>query len=197
MREHNRHSIRLPGCDYTSPGAYFVTMVTFERESIFGKIEVRKLRLNRCGEIAAECWQVIPAYFPGVELGAFVVMPNHIHGIITIKRVGAMHALPQPAVPQPDLKDFKSGPPPRSLGAMVGPFKSAVTKRINEEFGTPGSTVWQRNYYACLEPVEGSISSVRIASSNASRDTSWPTLVSGSMTRNSFQMPRRHNDSGR
>lgn len=154
---HHRRSIRIKEYDYTSPGAYFVTLVTYQRDCLFGEIRDAKMALNDLGSIADECWRAIPDHFPFVELGAYVIMPNHVHGIIVIREsvgarhaddtimgatrrgtisVGARHASPQ----QPPR-----GPAPRSLGAIVGSYKSAVTRRIGREHNA--TAIWQRNYY--------------------------------------------------
>lgn len=84
MGKFDRRAVRVPGYDYTSPGAYFVTVMAHQREMLFGKIENDEMRLNAHGKIVAECWHEIPKHFPHVEVGAFVVMPNHVHGIIVI-----------------------------------------------------------------------------------------------------------------
>jgi len=145
----HRKSIRLQGYDYSFAGAYFVTIVTYQRDCLFGKIENGEMLLNDFGIIADECWRAIPEHFPFVELGAHIIMPNHAHGIIVIRAdesptingmtqyVGARHASPLQTPPR--------GTPPHSLGAIVGSFKSAVTKRIGREHNATG--IWQRNYY--------------------------------------------------
>ena len=142
----NRHrkSIRLQGYDYSLDGAYFVTMVTYQRDMLFGKIENGEMLLSDFGIIADECWLAIPEHFPNVELGAYAIMPNHVHGIIVIVGdgrgtidVGATHASP--------LQKQPNGPAPHSLGTIIGSFKSAVTKRIGREHNATG--IWQRNYY--------------------------------------------------
>ena len=126
--------------------------MTYQRDLLFGEIVDKKVQLNEFGQITDECWRGIPKHFPNVELGAFVVMPNHMHGIIVINEngmatnsspfVGARHASPLPR-----------GVKPHSIGAIVGSFKSAVTKRIGRELNATG--IWQRNYGACPELVEG------------------------------------------
>jgi REP element-mobilizing transposase RayT len=83
-QKHHRRSIRLPDYDYSQPGAYFITMVTYQREPLFGEIVNGEMRLSAMGQIAEEHWRAIPEHFPQVELGAFVVMPNHVHGIIIL-----------------------------------------------------------------------------------------------------------------
>src|SRR4051794_35992580 len=98
--KHHRHSIRLRGWDYTSPAAYFVTPCVHNRECIFGNVENGEMRLNDLGQMVAECWVQIPLHFPHVKLDAYIIMPNHVHGIIQIAKraacnsVGARHAVP-------------------------------------------------------------------------------------------------------
>ncbi|MCK4654251.1 MAG: transposase [Candidatus Cloacimonetes bacterium] len=87
-----RRSIRLPSYDYTSSGAYFVTICTKNRQYFFGKILNGKINLSKIGKIASQNWQNISNHYNHVELGEFVVMPNHIHGIIWI--VGTRLDLP-------------------------------------------------------------------------------------------------------
>ena len=79
-----RHSIRLKGYDYSQPGAYFVTIVTQDRLCLFGDVVGGTVRLNGAGRLAQAAWERLPCRFPGIDLDAFVVMPNHIHGIIAI-----------------------------------------------------------------------------------------------------------------
>src|SRR6185312_7959509 len=81
---HHRKSIRLRGYDYASPGAYFVTIVTQDRACLFGEISRGRMHLNAAGMAAQTVWAAIPVHFPRVRLDAFVVMPNHVHGIILI-----------------------------------------------------------------------------------------------------------------
>lgn len=79
---HHRRSMRLKGYDYAHAGLYFVTLIRQRRVPLFGEIIDGEMRLNRYGEIVREEWERISAVRPAVELGAFVVMPNHIHGIL-------------------------------------------------------------------------------------------------------------------
>src|SRR6185369_10801939 len=81
----HRRSIRLPEYDYAQAGAYYVTIVTHQRDCLFGEIVHEHMKLNGFGKIAEECWIAIPEHFPTVELGAYTVMPNHVHGIIVIR----------------------------------------------------------------------------------------------------------------
>ena len=82
--KHHRRSIRLKGYDYTQPGAYFVTLVTQGRECLFGEIAAGEMRLNRFGQIAKREWERLSKRFPAVQIDAYVIMPNHVHGIIVI-----------------------------------------------------------------------------------------------------------------
>ncbi len=81
---HHRRSIRLPDYDYTSAGAYFITICASGKECLFGAVENGQIRLNDAERIAAQCWRDIPLHFPHAALDEFVVMPNHVHGIIMI-----------------------------------------------------------------------------------------------------------------
>jgi hypothetical protein len=93
LQKHHRCSIRLKGYDYTQPGAYYITLCTKARQCLFSDVGKGEMRLNSLGHIAFTCWQAIPNHFPHVELDAFVVMPNHLHGILVISDtlVGAIH----------------------------------------------------------------------------------------------------------
>lgn len=147
-QKHHRRSIRLQGYDYSSAGAYFVTMVAWHRECLFGEIVNGEMRLNRYGEIVRKWWDEISKHFQGVETSAFVIMPNHVHGIIfIIERRGT--------VPVPDdktLNDVRGGetPPLRAptLGQIIAYFKYKSTKEMNllDNTGTV-TKFWQRNYY--------------------------------------------------
>jgi hypothetical protein len=81
---HHRQSIRLRGYDYTQQGAYFVTICTYERVCLFGDVMNGVLQFSRFGEIAIRCWQAIPEHFQDVHLDEFIVMPNHVHGILVL-----------------------------------------------------------------------------------------------------------------
>ena len=154
--KHHRRSIRLKGYDYTQPGGYYVTIVTQNRECLFGDVADGKMVLNGIGEIIEYYWQKIPQHFNHTNLGVFQIMPNHLHGIIMITdyAVGAMHsrnenvhfknnsirnASPQQTRPH--------GTQPGSLAAIVQNFESVTTRKINHIRKTPGQKLWQRNYW--------------------------------------------------
>lgn len=99
------------------------------------------------GRIACECWRAIPDHFPNVELGAFVIMPNHVHGIIILR--AAIKSLPVGA-----HHDAPLHVQPGSLGSIIRQYKSSVTRKIVKQYGSDGKgramgrpDVWQRNYY--------------------------------------------------
>ncbi len=160
---HHRRSIRLRGRDYAEPGMYFVTICTAKTGDVFGNVQRGEMILNAYGIIADECWRVIPDHFPWVALDAFVIMPDHMHGIVEIlpmracrgvacnapsKNVGFNgrgRACSAPTFPNGNA--MPHGPEPHSLGAIIRSFKSAVTHRVNDLQGVSGQQFWQRNYY--------------------------------------------------
>src|SRR6185503_5853198 len=93
--KHHRRSIRLTGYDYSQAGAYFVTVCTRQRECVFGEVSAEAgMCLNEYGGIAQKVWDALPGRYTNVKTDEFVIMPNHIHGIIVITTVGAIHELP-------------------------------------------------------------------------------------------------------
>jgi len=145
--KYHRRSIRLKDYDYTQSGAYFVTICTHQRECLLGEIDANgNMIRSPYGEIIEDEWFKTAIIRPYVELDAFVVMPNHIHGIILItsgEPVGATQRVAPTSIDHHNPK----GPKSKSLGAIVGSFKSTVSRRINELRETPGALVWQRDYY--------------------------------------------------
>ena len=134
---HHRRSIRLKGYDYSQAGAYFVTIVAWQRECLFGEVVDGEMQLNDFGKIIDETWQWLENQYPYVELGARVVMPNHSHGILMIDVFGRGVSRTAPTEP------IKRKP----LGRLIGAFKTVSTKQINLLRDTEGQVVWQRNYY--------------------------------------------------
>jgi putative transposase len=120
----NRKRLRLPSFDYATDGAYFVTICAHRRRPIFARLSSDTFSLTPAGLAVERCWTQIPSHF-AVDVDAFVVMPNHVHGIVILG--GAGHAPPLPTV--------------------VGAFKSAATREVNRERGTPGAPLWQRGYH--------------------------------------------------
>ena len=135
-------SVRLKDYDYSAAGFFFVTICAYEKRCIFGRIVDGQMELTAVGRIGHESWIAIPSHFPSVSLHAFVIMPNHVHGIIEIGcQAGAQHAAPlqrtDPKVPQVA---------PGSLVAIVRSFKAGVTLRARREQRW-AEEIWQRNYF--------------------------------------------------
>ncbi len=127
----NRRSIRLKNYDYTEAGAYFITICAHNQKCTFGTGESSEpthtsnpISINKSGEIVRDTWEDLVNHNTGIELDAFVVMPNHVHGIIVID---GMIQCPLPEI--------------------VRQLKTFSARRINKMRGTPGIQVWQRNYY--------------------------------------------------
>lgn len=152
---HRRRSIRLRGYDYREAGAYFVTICTANRECFFGEIVDEAMQLNRLGEIVQDEWHRTSILRPQVSLDAFVVMPNHIHGIISFDAQEEGKARLAPTTAR-----FVY-PIAESLPSVLGAFKSACTKRINLARQTPGHPLWQRNYYEHVVRSESELARVR------------------------------------
>jgi len=148
---HNRHSIRLPGYDYTRPGAYFLTILTHKKEHLFGNVVKGDVQLSPVGEIVQEQWQKIPTHFSDVLLDAFVIMPNHIHGILVITEGAASMGKGKAFDLWDDHKSnalpLRLGSQPGSIPAVVQNFKSITSRKINKLLNSPGSTIWHRNFY--------------------------------------------------
>lgn len=163
-QQHQRRSIRLKGYDYTQAGAYFITICTGEQECLFGEVIDGLMCLNDCGRIVHREWGRLPARFKNIALDAFVVMPNHLHGIVLIMdesrdrgtTVGARQGISKtlahkrPAAPlrgPPQSVEQFGRPVPGSIPTIVRSYKSAVSFRIHRLRDTPTGPVWQRNYY--------------------------------------------------
>jgi REP element-mobilizing transposase RayT len=168
-----RRSIRLKDHDYTKAGAYFVTLCTHERACLFGAVAGGEMRLNEYGRKAADCWLWLAERYPYVRLDEWVVMPNHLHGIIVIMddhagggrggsdggRGGSRTAPTGPRDIPTGPHDGPMGPPSgagdlrigsakrKPLGRLIGAFKTVSTKHVNDIRSTPGAKLWQRNYY--------------------------------------------------
>ncbi len=153
---HRRRSIRVPGHDYSQPGAYFVTICTRNRELLLGSVVAGRVQLSEVGRYVREEWAALPEQFSMVEMDAFGVMPNHLHGIIVIKPVGALLAAPRAENTGDAASSAPTGVTGRggdaassapTLGDIVRAFKSITAIKGNGMLGTPGQAFWQRNYY--------------------------------------------------
>ncbi len=145
----HRRSIRLRGYDYSRPGAYFITICTYNRACLFGEIADDEMVLNEAGRIAEKCWHEIPSHFPHVRLDTFIIMPNHIHAIVILAEqpvdgtdVGAKNF--SPLRPHATAVRRSSGTS-QTIGSIVRGFKIGVTKWMRQH--TDVYNVWQRNYW--------------------------------------------------
>lgn len=139
-KTYSRRSLRLKGYDYREPGMYFITICTYDMRMLFGKINEGEMHLNEHGFIARDELLNMQLTYPNVEIfdDEYVIMPNHIHVILWITDVGATHRV---------AKEHSSGPVPQSLSAIIGQYKSRVTKEINLISRRPGEPIWQRSFY--------------------------------------------------
>jgi len=154
MYVRDRLSIRLKGYDYAQAGAYFVTICTQGRACLLGDVANEEVRLSDAGKMVQEAWQALLGRLSGTELDAFVIMPNHVHGIIVIPGRGESRIRPDDSR-QPDSGDHKDRPygtTAGSLGRVIQAFKSTTTHQYVlgvRQRGWPPfrGRLWQRNYY--------------------------------------------------
>ncbi|GEM_PF-479659 len=144
---------------YRYPGVYFVTIITHLRKPLLGRRAGHTVSLSRLGKIVARCWEAIPVRFPHVRLDRFVVMSDHVHGIL-ILHTPVSSSLRSPGM-GPGLPESSTGLEPGSLAAIVGSFKSTAAREINRVRGTPGARVWQRNFHENVLPDRESVRRVR------------------------------------
>ncbi|OGW72566.1 MAG: hypothetical protein A2Y02_02505 [Omnitrophica bacterium GWA2_52_12] len=159
--------MRLKNYDYSSAGFYFVTLCAHNRERLFGEIRGDAMFHNENGKIVETTWHDLIKHVNGIALDSFVIMPNHIHGIIVI--AGSEKTVEEPsvfvgAIPTTAGRHelpLRSERRKMLLPKLVGRLKMVTAKRINELRGTPGAPVWQRNYYEHVIRDEKSLSEMR------------------------------------
>ena len=148
---HHRKLIRLKEYNYALPGEYFVTICTHNHECTLGEILDGEMRLNEIGKIVEKCWKKIPSHFINMELGEFVVMPNHLHGIIIINEQ-VEHIKTNIHV---GVQNFE----PLQLGSIIRSYKAAVTRECRhcryQDFR------WQRNYYEHIIRSDKELNNIR------------------------------------
>lgn len=125
-----RKPLRMRDYDCSTPGMYFVTICAAHRAAMFGHITEATMQLSPLGTAAQYCWLAIPQHTPNVELDQYVVMPNHMHGVL--------HLLPIPA------QETQSGV---ALSTIINQYKSTVTRLANKASGKTDRAVWQRGFY--------------------------------------------------
>ncbi len=150
LQKHHRRSIRLKDYDYSQAGAYFVTICAHNQRGLFGNIVNGEMKLSSIGKIVQREWNTTPARFPNVELDAFIIMPNYIHGILLI--VGATLVV---------AHDKRAGTRPApTLGKIVGSFKSRCVRKCIRN-GLNVGKLWQRNYYEHIIRDEKDLNQIR------------------------------------
>jgi putative transposase len=127
-RKRRLSSLRMPGHDYSDPGDYFITICTYQRDPWLCEIEHTLVMLTSVGRIVERCWYALPAHYPHVQLSAFVIMPNHIHGIITLTQ---------------RTNDEKR----HGLSEIIRWLKAVSAQHINLTCSTEGQPRWQRGFY--------------------------------------------------
>lgn len=143
---HHRRSIRLAGYDYPQPGAYFVTICTHQRACFLAEIIDGAVHLTEYGAIVQACWAALPDHYSHVALDAFVIMPNHVHGIIVLADEGQSYEGGSETRPYGGAQTL-SAEKRHSLPEIVRAFKAFAARRINEARESAGWPVWQRTFY--------------------------------------------------
>ncbi|ACL03715.1 conserved hypothetical protein [Desulfatibacillum aliphaticivorans] len=161
-KSYRRKSIRLKSYDYSRPGAYYITICTQNKACLLGQIINKRTVPSDAGKMVCKTWEEIPSRYQGVGLDAFVLMPNHIHGIIILKRKSSVHDCSQRGAeskrPQGDAE--------MSLSDVVQRFKSLTTRKYIDgvkQLGWPrfNEKFWQANYYEHVIRNEESFKSIR------------------------------------
>lgn len=177
---HRRRSLRLKGYDYSAAGGIFRDHLHADRACLFGDVEAGAMRLNEAGEMVAALWDGLAARFSGVEIDRFVVMPNHLHGILVLdadtggattagaetERAATKRATTRVASTNGDPVGAPLVGAPARLGDVVGAFKSLATTGYIGGVKTKGwpafrGRLWQRNYYEHVIRDEGALNRIR------------------------------------
>lgn len=169
MQYRQRKRIRLRGYDYRNAGAYFVTICTHQRQCTLGQVRNGRMYLNDWGQIVVKIWRAMPDHFPYIILDAFQCMPNHIHFIIWIISDDAPNVLPTDPIADVGQRHAfalhgqqpERGVKSKSLGAIVGGFKSAVTREINDLRGEKFPPVWQGRFHDRIIRNERELNAIR------------------------------------
>lgn len=155
MGSPRRRSTRLPGYDYSQAGAYFVTICTQDSICCLGEVIGGDFHASQVGELVIRSWEWLPSRYPYVELDAWALMPNHMHGVLvlcdeplsSIRRGGSL-AAPTPSGRKP-------------LGQLMGAFKTVSTKEVNRVRRSHGAPLWQRGFYEHIIRSEKDLARIR------------------------------------
>ena len=159
LKGYHRRSIRLKDYDYSQSGAYFVTICTRNRECFFGDIEDGGMVLSDVGKIVQSVWKALPNRFPSIGLDTHVMMPNHIHGIITVGEQFIAPNLNTMITNNKESfdKDVMNHAP--TLGEILRTFKAISTRVVRKD--NLNEFAWQRNYYEHIIRNEQSLNRIR------------------------------------
>ncbi len=147
--ELRRRFRRLRGRDYSSPGAYFIIACTQNRLPLFGRIIDGKMAANRLGAVVEECSAKLPDHYDNVALDAFILMPNHVHGVIIIEDTPTLTAVVAASARRYGVPE------------IMRAFKTFSARNINELRVSPGAPVWQRGFYDHVIRGKGELDTVR------------------------------------
>lgn len=142
-----RRSSRMKHFDYTSSGSYFITICSYQNRCTFSEVVADKVQLFPIGRIIEFHWRAIPSLYHGVIIDEWVVMPNHLHGVL--------------AMPEAPPSAGKSRNPRGSLGRLIGAFKGDVTKDVRRMLNDPSVEVWQRGYWDSAIRNERALQNIR------------------------------------
>lgn len=159
---HHRRSIRLKEYDYSLEGMYCITICVNNRECLFGEIVNEEMVLNESGCMAKKVWLSLPERFPEIRVDEFIIMPNHMHGIIIIDREN-VGAIPCGC---PETGRAGTRPAPTKIGNVIGAFKSLTTneyiRNVHQNNWKPfEKKLWQRNYYEQIIRNEEELNRIR------------------------------------
>ncbi|MFH0834541.1 MAG: transposase [Patescibacteria group bacterium] len=158
--DRNRKLPRLKYFDYTSDGAYFVTICVHNREQIFGEIRDGKMILNEFGKITEKCWRDLPSHYSNCMLDEFVVMPNHFHGIVMIDNLGFVGNGFKPFPTTSTSTDARSTKQ-HGLSEIIRGFKTFSSRRINELIGGTITFRWQKSFFDRIIRDEDELNRIR------------------------------------
>lgn len=182
---HHRRSIRLKGHDYGQPGTYFITICTHQRAPVFGHVTAGKMQLSEVGRMVQCVWEQMDAYYFNIRTDAFIVMPDHIHGILHVRaaprgrpdsEIGGSKSLPDTGQPHDTGQSRDTGQPhdtgqPQGVAPTDAPtaglslpdavhrFKSLTSKRYRDAASC--GRLWQRNYWERIVRDEAALQAIR------------------------------------
>ncbi len=137
----SRKCPRLPDYDYSQSGAYFITICTHDRLSLFGNVIDGQVALSEIGEVLEQCWYGLPTHYPGIVLDEFVIMPNHFHGIVVIETIGPKKSA--------------------SVSEIIGMFKSFAVRRMRDDRLATPEAIWQRGFHDHVIRSDKSLQAIR------------------------------------